>query len=132
WYLRQFAALDKQTGVRHLDYLDVHYYEQGGSTPAITRSLWDPTYVDPSWINDKIALIRRMRCWISGHVTNLCPNQAGSYPSTKIALSEYNLSISGASADMNAIIEADTLGILGRERVDLATRWAMPYDGNQI
>jgi hypothetical protein len=132
WYLRKFAALDKQTGVRHLDYFDVHYYEQGGSTPDITRSLWDPTYTDPSWINAKIALIPRMKCWISGHVAGLCPNQAGSYPGTKIALSEYNLSISGASADMNAIIQADTLGIFGREGVDLATRWAMPYDGNQI
>ncbi len=132
WYLRQFAAYDKQTGVRHLDYFDVHYYEQGGSTPAITRSLWDPTYVDPSWINAKIALIPRMKCWISGHVAGMCANQAGSYPGTKIALSEYNLSISGASADMNAIIQADTLGIFGREGVDLATRWAMPYDGDQI
>jgi hypothetical protein len=33
---------------------------------------------------------------------------------------------------MNAIIQADTLGIFGREGVDLATRWAMPYDGDQI
>jgi hypothetical protein len=32
----------------------------------------------------------------------------------------------------NAIIEADTLGILAREGVDLATRWGMPYDGNLI
>jgi hypothetical protein len=132
WYLRKFAALDKQTGVRHLDYFDVHYYEQGGSTPEITRSLWDPTYTDPSWINAKIALIPRMKCWISGHVAGMCPSQAGSYPGTKLALSEYNLSISGASADMNAIIEADTLGIFAREGVDLATRWAMPYDGDQI
>jgi Glycoside hydrolase family 44 len=132
WYLRKFAAYDASTKVRHLDYLDVHYYAQGGSSPAITRSLWDPTYVDPSWINDKIALIPRMKCWISGHVAGMCPSEAGSYPGTKIALSEYNLSLPSAAANTNAIIEADTLGIFARESVDLATRWPMSYDGDQI
>ena len=63
----------------------------------VTRSLWDPTYTDPSWINSKIQLIPRMNCWISGHVAGLCPN-AGGYPGTKISLSEYNLSLSGVSA----------------------------------
>jgi hypothetical protein len=132
WYLRKFAAYDAQTSLRHLDYLDIHYYAQGGSTAAITRSLWDPTYVDPSWINDKIALIPRMRCWISGHVAGLCPSQAGSYPGTRIALSEYNLSLPSAGANTNAIIQADTLGIFARQGVDLATRWPMSYDGDQI
>jgi hypothetical protein len=132
WYLKQFAAYDTQTRVRHLDYFDVHYYQQGGDSPDVTRSLWDPTYTDPSWINDKIALIPRMRCWIDGHVPGLCPSSNGYYPGTKIALSEYNLSLSGVSAQVNAIIQGDTLGIFAREDVSLATRWGMSYDGSEI
>jgi hypothetical protein len=129
WLLQQFARYDASTKVRHLNYLDVHYYAQGGSSPDVTRSLWDPTYTDPSWINSKIYLIPRMNCWIKGHVPGICPNSAGYYPGTKISLSEYNLSLSGVSAVTNALIQADTLGIFAREGVALATRWAMPYDG---
>ncbi len=132
WLLQQFARNDAATKIRHLDYLDLHYYAQGGSSPDVTRSLWDPTYTDPSWIAGKIDLIPRMKCWIDGHVPGLCPNSAGYYPKTKISLSEYNLSLSGVSALTNALIQADTLGIFARQGVDLATRWAMPYDGNLI
>ncbi len=129
WYLQQFARYDKLTGVRHLDYFDVHYYAQGGDSPDVTRSLWDPTYTDPSWIDTDIDLIPRMKCWIDGYQPGLCPNSPGYYPGTKIAISEYNLSVAGVSDATNAIIEADTLGIFAREGVDLATRWALPTDG---
>jgi hypothetical protein len=132
WLLRQFQAYDATTRVRHLDYLDVHYYAQGGSSPDVTRSLWDPTYVDPSWINSKIYLLPRLKCWIDGHVPGVCPNSAGYYPGTQISLSEYNLSLTGVSDATNAIIQADTLGIFAREGVGLATRWAMPYDGSLV
>ncbi len=132
WYLRQFARYDAATHVRHLDYFDVHYYAQGGDSPDITRSLWDPTYTDPSWIDAPIALIPRMECWINGHVPDLCPNSAGYYPGTKLSISEYNLSLQNAGAQTNAIIQGDTLGIFAREGVSLATRWSMPYDGDEI
>jgi hypothetical protein len=132
WFLQQFARYDATTRLRHLDYLDVHYYAQGGNSTDVTRSLWDPTYTDPSWINSNIALIPRMKCWISGHVAGLCPNAAGYYPGTQISLSEYNLSLSGATPATNAIIQADTLGIFAREGVALATRWGMPYDGSLV
>jgi hypothetical protein len=132
WFLRRFAAYDAHSGVRHLDYMDVHYYAQGGSTPDITRSLWDPTYTDPSWIGTSIHLIPRMKCWVDGHVPGVCASLAGSYPGTKLSLSEYNLSLPGVGARTNAIIQADTLGIFGREGLDLATRWPMGYDGNAI
>jgi hypothetical protein len=132
WFLQQFARYDATTKMRHLDYLDVHYYAQGGNSPDVTRSLWDPSYTDPSWINAPIQLIPRMKCWISGHVAGLCPNAAGSYPGTQISLSEYNLSLQGVSPATNAVIQADTLGIFAREGVALATRWAMPYDGSLV
>ncbi|MEZ4616922.1 MAG: glycoside hydrolase family 44 protein [Caldilineaceae bacterium] len=64
WYLQQLAAYETEHGLRLLDYLDLHYYVaadgvtlSGAGDAATqarrlrsTRSLWDPTYVDESWI----------------------------------------------------------------------------------
>ena len=120
WLLKRFAAYDHRTGVRHLNYLDLHYYAQGGSGPAVTRSLWDPGYTDPSWIHDQIDLIPRMKRWVDRY-----------YPGTKISLSEYNLSVT-ADPVVNALIQADTLGIFAREGLNLATRWPLSNDGGLI
>jgi Glycoside hydrolase family 44 len=120
WLLRRWRAYEQRTGTRLVDYIDVHYYRQGGDTTDVTRSLWDPTYTDPSWIADKIRLIPRMKQWV-----------AHDYPGTKLALSEYNLSVPG-DAVTNGLIQADVLGIFAREGMDLATRWGMPYDGDRI
>ena len=120
WLLRQFAAYDRKTGVRHLNYLDLHYYAQGGKGPDVTRSLWDPSYTDPSWINDQIDLIPRMKRWVARY-----------YPGTKISLSEYNLSVT-SNPVVNALIQADTLGIFARQGLDLATRWPLSNDGDLI
>src|SRR5256884_9588177 len=61
WLLGQLKA----DGRHLLDVFTVHYYPQSGefsndvsaSTQLLrnqsTRSLWDPSYVDQSWINDK-------------------------------------------------------------------------------
>ncbi len=117
WLLQQFHAYEEQHGERLLNYIDVHYYAQGGSNSEVTRSLWDPSYTDPSWINANIELIPRMRAWV-----------AANYPGTKIALSEYNLSVSSEPI-VNALIQADALGIFAREGLDLATRWPLGNDG---
>jgi Glycoside hydrolase family 44 len=130
WYLGELSKYQQRTGTRLLDYLDLHFYPQGTNvsltdvvdpgTKALrlrsTRALWDPTYKDESWINDTIKLIPRMRDWVNQN-----------YPGTKLAITEYNW---GALGDINgAVAQADVLGILGRERVDLALLWGMP-DGN--
>lgn len=120
WLLAQFHAYEEAHAKRLLDYIDVHYYAQGGSDTEVTRSLWDPTYTDPSWINAKIDLLPRMHDWV-----------AANYPGTKIALSEYNLSVSSEPL-VNALIQADALGIFAREGLDLATRWGLGNDGPLI
>jgi len=119
WLLRKLHAYQQAHGTRLVDYLDLHYYAQGGNNTDVTRSLWDPTYTDPSWIESKIQLLPRMKQWI-----------ARDYPGTKISLSEYNLSVGDATT--NALIEADTLGIFAREGLDLATFWPMPNDGSLL
>jgi chitodextrinase len=127
WYLAQLRAYEQEHGVRLLDYFDNHWYPQGSgvafgngtdaTTNALrlrsTRNLWDPAYVDESWINDTTRLIPRMREMV-----------AANYPSTKTAITEYNW---GALNHINgALAQADVLGIFGREGLDLATLWAGP------
>lgn len=120
WYLQQFARYEQQTGLRLLDFFDLHYYPQAtyaGHTYSpvtdVTRPLWDTGYTDPSWIDAKIGLIPRMRDWVRT-----------SYPETLLAISEYNLGL-GVTGDprLQNVIQADALGIFGREGLDLATFW---------
>jgi hypothetical protein len=129
WYLQQMRAYEQQHGLRVLDYFDMHFYPQGGQSwggsgdPALnalrlrsTRSLWDPSYVDESWINTPVRLIPRMRETV-----------AANYPGTRTAITEYNW---GALDHINgALAQADILGIFGREGLDLATLWAPPTAG---
>ncbi|MBE0699819.1 MAG: glycoside hydrolase family 44 protein, partial [Anaerolineaceae bacterium] len=127
WYLQQMAAYEKEHGVRLLDYLDLHIYPQAqgiaSDSPGdpnaqelrlrSTRSLWDPTYTDESWIDKPIFLIPQMREWVDKN-----------YPGTKLALTEYSW---GGKGSLNgALAQADILGIFGREGLDLATLWNPP------
>ncbi len=131
WYLDQMRVYEQQNGVRILDYFDLHYYPQAAgvslsgagsaATQALrlrsTRSLWDTTYTDESWIAEPVYLLPRMRAWRDAH-----------YPGTKLAITEYNW---GALDHINgALTQADVLGIFGREQLDLATLWDPPQ-GNQ-
>jgi len=131
WYLQQMQNYHTANGVRILDYLDLHYYPQAtgvtlanagsAATQSLrlrsTRSLWDPAYVDESWISDTwsntVRLIPRMREWVSAN-----------YPGTKLAITEYNWG--GLESINGALAQADILGIFGREGLDLATIWGAP------
>ena len=124
WFLREMAAHEAETGVRLLDVLGVHYYPEGlynndasGDTAVhrlrSTRSLWDPTYRDESWIDEPIRLIPRMQELIETY-----------YPGTEFGIGEWNF---GADGTMNgAVTIADVLGIFGREDLYYATYWTHP------
>ncbi|GAA1719309.1 glycoside hydrolase family 44 protein [Nonomuraea bangladeshensis] len=129
WFLKNMKDYsDTHGGKRMLDYFDQHYYPQinGGKDPESnawrlrsTRSLWDPTYVEESWIGPSgvnappLQFIRKMKDWVAQY-----------YPGTKTAITEYNW---GALDDINgALAQADVLGIFGREGLDLATIWGEP------
>lgn len=150
YLLREMSRASTNAGRRLLDVCTVHYYPQGGEFGSdvsttmqllrnrSTRSLWDPNYVDESWLSSNpltriVNLIPRLRNWVT---TN--------YPGTQIGVTEYNW---GAEDHINgATAQADILGIFGREGLDLATRWTTPaastptfkamklfrnYDGNK-
>lgn len=135
WLLAQFNDYQNRTGQRLLDIFTLHYYPQGGEydnpdfmdvSTAMqqrrnrsTRSLWDPTYTDETWISDKVQLIPRMRDWVDTY-----------YPGTQIGITEYNW---GAENHINgATTQADIFGIFGREGLDLATRWTTPPNGSPV
>jgi Glycoside hydrolase family 44 len=133
WYLLQAANYQAAHGVRLLDYLDVHYYpqangvalsddESAGTAALRLRSLkglYDPSYVDESWIGQPVDLIPRMKGWIASRL-----------PGTRLAISEYNWgNDNGASS---ALAQAEALAIFGREGVDLATRWVAPAAGSRV
>jgi PKD repeat protein len=146
WLLDQLRQTTVAGGLRPLDVFSVHYYPQGGefgndTSSAMqlrrnrsTRSLWDPNYVDETWINDKVQLIPRLRNWVNTYY----------FAGTPIAITEYNW---GAESHINgATTQADIYGIFGRENLDMAARWTTPdpstptykamklyrnYDGNK-
>jgi hypothetical protein len=133
WFLSQAKQRSQTAGRRLLDIFTLHFYpaqsnvgltEDVSTTTALarnrsTRSLWDPNYVDESWINTTIQLIPRMRNWV-----------ATNYPGTLTGITEYNF---GADNYMNgATAQADVLGIFGREGLDLAARWTCPGSGTPV
>jgi len=146
WYLQQVADYAAaHNGQRLVDYLDIHYYSQSAGVPDFDegpntvkrrfqalKSLYDPDYVDDSWIQEPIRLIPRMKEIIDSRL-----------PGTKLALTEYNFGNgNGISA---GVAQAEALAIFGREGLDLATRFGtlpagtpledafklyLDYDGN--
>jgi Glycoside hydrolase family 44/Bacterial Ig-like domain (group 3) len=122
YYLQQMAAYDQTNHQRILDYFDEHYYG-GGSTDAAelasTRALWDPTFNSGSWVEQfyfdgPMMLLPRFQNWIQTY-----------YPGTKLAISEYSFS-SGTNPLVDALTEADVLGIYGRQSLDFANLWTVP------
>ena len=131
WWLARVRQHDEAAGCRSLDFLDVHYYPQAGGVfaPMVgdeatqrlrlrsTRSLWDPTYVDESWISEAVELVPRLRTW-----------RDELYPGTGLAIGEWNW---GAEDTLNgALAIANVLGIFGREGIDLASYWTSPKPGS--
>ena len=126
WFLHTVQQHDAATGTRSLDVLTVHFYPEArdvatdASNPQLdalrvraTRALWDPTYVDESWIKQPVELLPRLKSWI-----------ASEYPGTPMGITEYNFG--GGSSPSAGLAEAEALGIFGQQGVYLATYWTAP------
>jgi hypothetical protein len=125
WLLGELRQRSTAAGLRLLDVFTLHCYPQGGEfgndvsssmqlrRNRSTRCLWDPAYVDETWIATAMRLIPRMKGWVTAN-----------FPGTALGITEYNW---GAESHINgATAQADLLGIFGREGLDLATRWTTP------
>lgn len=127
WFLEQIAREEKKRGVSLLDIIDVHYYPEKASWPKgseggfayrsqllrSTRSLWDETYQDESWVNEKIYLIPRLKAMA-----------ARFKPSARVSIGEYNFRSERDAA--GAIAQADILGIMAGEDLYAAQYWDFP------
>lgn len=134
FYLQQMHEADRKSGQRLLDVLDVHWYPEARGGPVrITaddadravsdarvqapRSLWDPNYVEDSWITKDstrgpIQLLPRLHQKIDKY-----------YRGTRLAITEYYY---GGGDDISgALAQADALGIFGREGLFAAALWHM-------
>ncbi|KAJ7062139.1 glycoside hydrolase family 44-domain-containing protein [Mycena amicta] len=139
WFLAQMAAAEKTHNQRLLDYLDIHYYFQPDTSAndaaakalrlRMTRSLWDTSYVDESWVGvdpqnhqwnpTVVSLVPRFRTLIDIN-----------YPGTKLSVSEWN---SQADTDITGgLVAVDSIGIFGREKLDAATYWGTVDENGPI
>jgi hypothetical protein len=129
WLLQRVRAHERETGTRILDVLDLHHYPQaggigigtgGGTDPATaalrirsTRALWDPTYVDESWIKEPVRLIPRMQEWIRDFA-----------PGLGTSIGEWNF---GAEQHMSGgLAVAEALGRFGSLGLTSAFYWIVP------
>lgn len=143
FWLNQVYWQDRIAGLRSLDMFDIHAYPDGPDTTNFTqaqkqalatsiyRDYWDPTYVSPSGTIDQ------------PYTTNIQPNQTipfriprmraivnSIYPGTALAMTEWSASIAGEADFSTALGDVDGYGLLGRERVSLASRWGAPNSAN--
>ncbi|HTQ39141.1 MAG TPA: glycoside hydrolase family 44 protein, partial [Pirellulales bacterium] len=144
-YLKAMHGADQTAGKRLVDVLDMHWYPEaqgtngvriaGSDTSAATnaarvqaaRSLWDPSYVENSWITqdslpyqpagtpaqfktDAIQLLPREQALINEYD-----------PGMKISISEYEYG--GGNNISGGLAEADALGAFGKQGVFEANWW---------
>jgi hypothetical protein len=142
WWLNEIYWQDQIDGIKSLDVFDIHAYPDGPDTSSYTqaqlqalatsiyRDYWDPTYPSPASSEFLYATsiepvklnpfrIPRMRA-----IVNMI------YPGVPLAFTEWSAAFAGESDFSTALGDADAYGILGRERVYLASRWTAPSAGN--
>jgi hypothetical protein len=143
WWLNEVYWEDKVAGVRSVDVLDVHAYPDGPDTSTWTyaqdqaltariyRDYWDPTYVSESTtINQEWATFIQPNKTIPFRIPRIRATANMIYPGTPISFTEWCANFAGESDFSTALGDADAYGILGRERVYLASRWTAPTPTN--
>lgn len=134
FYLSSMRGAEQRRGRRIFDVLDVHWYpdvqvsgspvssgnddaERARMRMQLPRSLYDPTFREPSWIvNDDlhapINLLPRLNALVRR-----------AYPGTSVAITEY--AYGGAAHPSGAVAQADALGAFGRHGVFAAAYWPL-------
>jgi Glycoside hydrolase family 44 len=142
WWLNQIAWSDEVSGTRSLDVFDIHAYPDGPSTTGWTqaqlqalavriyRDYWDPTYTsEATYIQNNGFSIEPLEP-IPFRIPRMRAIVNSIYPGTQFSITEWSAAFAGESDFSTAIGDADAYGILGRERVYLASRWTAPSPAN--
>jgi Glycoside hydrolase family 44 len=130
YFLESMKRLEDKYHRRLVHVLDIHWYPEPKGTARITekdvssktvavrlqapRSLWDPTYVEKSWITDTWGRPIRLIPWLQETI-------AQHYPGTKLSITEYNYGAGGHIS--GGLAQVDVLGIFGRDGLYLANYW---------
>jgi hypothetical protein len=143
WWLNEVYWQDQIAGTRSLDLFDIHAYPDGPDTStwtlaqkqalavSIYRDYWDPTLVSPSGtINQTYTTNIQPNKTIAFRIPRMRAILNSTYPGTQFSITEWSAEFAGASDFSTALGDADAYGILGRERVALATRWTAPDPAN--
>jgi hypothetical protein len=143
WWLNEVYWQDQVAGTRTLDVFDIHAYPDTPDTSGYTlakkralalrifRDYWDPKYVSESGsINQQWATFIQPNKTIPFRIPRMRAIANMTYPGTPLSVTEWNAAIAGESDFSTALSDADAYGILGRERVYLASRWVAPVPAN--
>jgi hypothetical protein len=82
-----------------------------------TRSLWDPDYLDESWINDRMRVLPLLKEWI-----------AKNHPGLGVSIGEWNFG--GESHMSGGLAVAEALGRFGTEGLTSAYYWTSPAENS--
>ena len=143
WWLNEVYWQDQIAGTRSLDVYDLHAYPDTPDTSKYTlaqkralalkifRDYWDPTFVSPSSsINQKWTTFIQPKKTIPFRIPRMRAIANMIYPGTPMSFTEWNAAVAGESDFSTAMGDADAYGILGRERMYLASRWTAPVSTN--
>jgi Glycoside hydrolase family 44 len=143
WWLNEVYWQDKIAGTRSVDVFDIHAYPDLPDTSSYTlaqkqalalrifRDYWDPTYVsESSSINQNWATFLQPNKTIPFRIPRMRAIANMIYPNTPLSFTEWNAAVAGESDFSSALGDADAYGILGRERIYLASRWVAPVSPN--
>jgi hypothetical protein len=151
YFLSKLKAEETASGIRPLDYVDMHYYTEAavpGSNPPVgllslntpppytnsdagvvatrlqaPRALWDPSYVEVDYCFAELEDPTQGWPKALPIIPNLQGRIAAAYPGIKLAITEWNFG--GGNHVSGGLASADTLGIFGREGVALASSFVL-------
>jgi hypothetical protein len=143
WWLNEVYWQDQLSGTRSVDVFDIHAYPDGPDTSGYTqaqkqalslriyRDYWDPTYTSESGaINQQWATFIQPKKRIPFRIPRMRAIVNMIYPGTPLSFTEWSAAFAGESDFSTALADADAYGILGRERMYLASRWVAPDPAN--
>jgi hypothetical protein len=137
WLLNEIHANDVALGSRSFDVFDVHAYFNGPATSGLTaaqiqaaalretRDWWDATYISESGaVNQPWATRLQPDKTVAFVIPRMRALANTIYPGTPVSFTEWNGALAGETDFSTALVDADSYGILGRDRIYAASRWS--------